>query len=320
MNGGVRNSLLPDGGLPEFGFVAPADGFEVRELEQLGVKSFWVGGHVASTNPSPEAIVWLARLIEQTSTAVVGTAALLLPLYPPAIVAKQLADLDRAADGRLAVAVGVGGEYESDFEAAEVPIAERGSRTDESIGLLREFWTGEPVTHDGRHHRFRNLRIHPAPLQDGGPPILVTGRQPVAMRRAARLGDGWMPYLYSPERYARSVATIRAEALAIERPLESFVWSLYLFVALDDDGDRARANAVSFLGGTYDDEFGFMIDRVACAGDPDQVAARLQGFIDAGVEHFVLAPIGPDRQAVARRLVTEIRPRLSPPDPERFSG
>jgi alkanesulfonate monooxygenase SsuD/methylene tetrahydromethanopterin reductase-like flavin-dependent oxidoreductase (luciferase family) len=129
-----------------------------------------------------------------------------------------------------------------------------------------------------------------------------------------------MPYLYSPERYARSVATIRAEAAAIDRPLECFVWSVYLFVALDDDGDRARSNAVAFLGGTYDDEFGSMIDRVACAGDPDQVAARLQGFIDAGVEHFVLAPIGPDRQAVARRLVTEIRPRLSPPDPERFSG
>jgi alkanesulfonate monooxygenase SsuD/methylene tetrahydromethanopterin reductase-like flavin-dependent oxidoreductase (luciferase family) len=320
MKSGASSFLVPAHGLPEFGFVAPTDGSEVRELEELGVKSLWVGGHVASTNPSPEAIVWLARLVEQTRSAVVGTAALLLPLYPPAIVAKQLADLDRAADGRLAIAVGVGGEYESDFEAAEVPIAERGSRTDESIGLLREFWTGEPVTHDGRHHRFRNLRIHPAPLQDGGPPILVTGRKPVAMRRAARLGDGWMPYLYSPERYARSVATIRAEAAAIDRPLECFVWSVYLFVALDDDGDRARSNAVAFLGGTYDDEFGSMIDRVACAGDPDQVAARLQGFIDAGVEHFVLAPIGPDRQAVARRLVTEIRPRLSPPDPERFSG
>src|SRR5436190_1976369 len=90
-------------------------------------------------------------------------------------------------------------------DAAELEaLGVRGSRTDESIPLLRQFWTAEPVTHSGRHHRYTDVRIHPAPAQAGGPPIIVTGRQPVAMRRAAALGDGWMPYLYSPARYSRS--------------------------------------------------------------------------------------------------------------------
>jgi alkanesulfonate monooxygenase SsuD/methylene tetrahydromethanopterin reductase-like flavin-dependent oxidoreductase (luciferase family) len=293
------------------GFSAPAQREDVAELEEMGADSLWVGGHVASRNPSPEPMVWLARLVEQTSNVTVGTATLLLPLYPPAIVAKQLADLDRAAKGRLAIGIGVGGEYQSDFDACEVPIAQRGSRTNEAMDLLRAFWSAEPVTHAGRHHQFTDVRIHPPPHQPGGPPLIVTGRQPVAMRRAATLGDGWMPYLYSPERYARSVATIRSEAEGAGRSLTEFAWYAYVFVSLDDDEAQARRAAVEFLGGTYRNDFGDMIDRVACVGTVEQVTDRLAAFVAAGVEHLVLVPCGPAPQESARRLLTEVRPALS---------
>jgi len=309
--------LRPAGPPPALGLVAPRDGEAVRELENLGAASLWVGGHVASPNPTPEAMVWLARLVEQTERVVVGTATLLLPLFPPALVAKQIADLDRAAGGRVALGIGVGGEYESDFEACGVPIAERGSRTNEAMELLRAFWTGEPVSHHGRHWNFDSLRIHPSPQQPGGPPIVVTGRQPVAMRRAARLGDGWMPYLYSPERYARSVATIRDEAASVGRDLDTFTWCAYVFVCMDDDDDVARTNAVQALGGTYRNDFSEMIERVAAVGTPEQVTSRLSAFVDAGVEHFVLCPLGPNAAESARRLVREIAPELVRPERRR---
>src|SRR5438067_571416 len=164
------------------GFVAPRDGAVVRALEDAGASSFWVGGHIASVNPSPEPLMWLARLAEQTRIATIGTATLLLPLYPPALVAKQIADLDRACGGRVAVGIGVGGEYAADFAAVEVPIKERGSRADEAIELLRRFWTAEPVEHAGRHFHIDGVRIHPAPRQPGGPPIYVSGRKEPAMR------------------------------------------------------------------------------------------------------------------------------------------
>ena len=96
-------------------------------------------------------MVWLARLAEQARWVAVGTATLVLPWCAPAVAAKQLADIDRAAGGRLIVGVGAGGEYPDDFAAAGVPIAERWTRLGESIGLLRRFWSGEPVTHAGRH-------------------------------------------------------------------------------------------------------------------------------------------------------------------------
>ena len=63
--------------------------------------------------------------------------------------------------------------------------------------------------HAGRYYSMEEVRIHPAPVQPNGPPIIVAGRKERAMRRAVELGDGWMPYLYSARRYADSVETIR---------------------------------------------------------------------------------------------------------------
>jgi probable F420-dependent oxidoreductase len=245
----------------------------------------------------------------------VGTAILLLPLYPPAVVAKQIADLDRASGGRVTLGVGVGGEYPSEFEACGVPLAERGARTDEAIPLLRSLWSGEPVSHHGRFLDFDDVRIHPAPLQGPRLPIVVAGRQPVAMRRAARVGDGWMPYLYSPRRYSESVTTIRETAAAEDRDLSGFEWFAFVFVNLDDDGDRARNDAARFLGGTYSTgDFAAMIDRVAAAGTADQVTATLQAFVDAGARHLVFTPmVRGDARPLLDRLIGEVVPRLRLP-------
>src|SRR5207237_6249527 len=101
-------------------------------------------------------------------------------------------------------------------------INDRGRRTNEIIPLIRPLWTADEVTHDGRYYAMEDVRIHPAPVQPGGPPIVVAGRSAAAMRRAATLGDGWFPYLYSPRRYAASVETVRAVAADHGRSLAAF--------------------------------------------------------------------------------------------------
>jgi len=297
---------------PRVGFSVHAAQGDVAALEARPIDSLWVGGHVASVNPSPEAMVALTWLAARTERVRVGTAILLLPLYPPAIVAKQVTDLDHATGGRITLGVGIGGEYPGEFRACQVPIGERGPRTDESIGLLRELWSGEPVTHDGPHYGMRDVRIHPAPVQLGGPPIVVAGRKPPAMRRAARLGDGWMPYLYSPRRYAESVDVIRAEAAALGRDLDDFEWFAYVFVNVNPDGERARDEAVEFLGGTYQTgDFRAMLQHVAAVGTPDEVVATLQSFVDAGARHLILAPASRrESGAIVDRLFAEVLPRL----------
>jgi probable F420-dependent oxidoreductase len=293
------------------GFVCTTEAGGPPALEELGIDSLWVGGHVASTNPTPEVMAQLARLSAMTSRVRIGTSILLLPLYPPAIVAKQIADLDVLSGGRITLGVGVGGEYPQEFRACGIPLGERGSRTDEAIPLLRRFWSAEPVSHQGRHFTVDDVRIHPAPAQPGGPPIIVSGRQPVAMRRAAALGDGWMPYLYSPRRYAESAARIRESASEAGRTLDRFEWLAFVFVNVDTDAARARAGAAEFLGGTYRQDFDAFLDRVTATGTVAQVAERLGEYVTAGARHLILAIASPtDQRRIAETIASDVRPQL----------
>ncbi|MFI5047759.1 MAG: LLM class flavin-dependent oxidoreductase, partial [Acidimicrobiia bacterium] len=289
----------------------PARQIEALEANAL-VDSLWVGGHIASRNPSPEAMMGLARLAALTERVRVGTSILLLPLYPPALVAKQIADLDRATNGRVTLGVGIGGEYPQEFRALQVPIEERGRRANEMIPLIRRLWTAEEITHEGRYYAMEDVRIHPAPVQPGGPPIIVAGRQEPAMRRAARLGDGWFPYLYSARRYAASVETVKEAADEAGRDLSSFEWFVWVFLNVNPDGDTAREEAARSMGGTYDQDFRSMVDNVAAAGTTDEVSEKLEAFYDAGARHFVFSPAtaGADPRGVLDRLFGDIVPAL----------
>jgi len=293
-----------------FGFSAGGDARRIAELEALPIDSLWSGGHVASRNPSGEAMIGLARLSAVTERVQIGTSILLLPLYPPAIVAKQITDLDNATGGRVILGVGVGGEYPQEFRACGVPIEERGRRTNEMIPLLRRLWTAEEISHDGPYYPMQDVKIHPVPVQVGGPPIIVSGRKEAAMRRAALMGDGWIPYMYSARRYAASVATIREVAAEVGRDLEGFQWFAYIFVNVNEDGDVARGEAARTIGGNYQQDVGAMIDSVAAAGTPEEVSTKLRAFVDAGARHFVFSPMGSDARGTIDRLIGDVVPGL----------
>ncbi len=104
--------------------------------------------------------------------------------------------------GRLRLGVGVGGEFPKEFEAVGVPLRERGRRADEAIAILRALWAPGSASFHGRFVQFDDVHMEPKPVQPGGPPILVGGRSKHALRRAANLGDGFMPYLYTPAQFA----------------------------------------------------------------------------------------------------------------------
>jgi alkanesulfonate monooxygenase SsuD/methylene tetrahydromethanopterin reductase-like flavin-dependent oxidoreductase (luciferase family) len=294
-------------------------------VERLPIESVWQGGHVLPPSQTGETITRLALMTAWTERVRVGTAVLQLPLYQPVVVAKQLADLDSRSGGRVSVGIGVGGEFRQEFEAVGVPVAERGARTDEAMGILRSLWGGGPVSHHGKFFEFDDLELRPvrppgadAPMmRKGGPPLLVSGRKQPAMRRAARLGDGWLPYLMSPDAYGRSVLAIEEEAGAIGRDLSGFEWMMYLYCSVRRDGDQARADVREFLGSAYGDKPGAMLDRIAPAGTPEEVAARLQEYVDAGVRHFIISPAAPrDTLEVVRLAAEEVLPRLSVPTSE----
>ena len=190
--------MTTDSAAIRIGLVSGGDARHVAALEANALlDSLWVGGHVASRNPSPEALMGLARLAATTERVKVGTSILLLPLYPPALVAKQIADLDRATDGRVILGVGVGGEYPQEFRALQVPVKERGRRADEMIPLIRRLWTAREITTTGATTRWRTcgstLRpCSPAVLRSSSP---AARNQPCAVPRRSATGGCPLPVL-----------------------------------------------------------------------------------------------------------------------------
>jgi alkanesulfonate monooxygenase SsuD/methylene tetrahydromethanopterin reductase-like flavin-dependent oxidoreductase (luciferase family) len=151
-------------------------------------------------------------------------------------------------------------------------------------------------------------------MRPGGPPIVVAGRKDGAMRRAARLGDGWMPYLVSPGAYARSVSVITGEAATTGRDLTGFEWMIFLYCSVRADGDRAREDVAAFLGSAYGGKPRAMLDNIAPSGTPEQVAARLQPYVDAGARHVIISPAArEDTLEIVELAAREVLPRLVVP-------
>ena len=114
---------------------------------------------------------------------------------------------------------------------------ERGARTNEALDVIRRLWTERDVSYAGRFNTLNGFSIDPMPIQSPLP-IWVAGRRDAAMQRAARYGDGWLPYMYTPEQLAASVEKIRAFGERAGRDLRGFRFGLYIFTAVHEDGDR----------------------------------------------------------------------------------
>lgn len=258
-------------GLTEAAGEAEADGFDFVSC----------GEHVFFHGPAPNAFVALAAAAGATTRVRLLSAITLLPLYPPALAAKMAAVLDLVSGGRFDFGIGVGGEIEGDFEAVGVPIGERGRRTDEALEVLRLLFAPGEHSFDGRFTSFEGGRLQPAPIQEGGPPIWVAGRSDAAVRRAGRFGAVWMPYMYTPERLASSLATAREEAERAGRDPGSIRGAIYSFVCVGEDGEAARAAAIEAVGHNYRQDFS-RLGHYLIAGTPEECAARIGEYAEAG--------------------------------------
>jgi probable F420-dependent oxidoreductase len=264
----------------------------VAELaEELGYDSLWAGEHISFHNPILDLGVALSAFAAWTERIALGAGILLLPLRHPGLVAKQALSIDYLSGGRLLLGVGVGGEGEKDFEAAGVPIGERGARTDESIAALRTLFAQPPASFHGRFYGFDEVVIGPRAAQAGGPPILVGGNSPAAQRRAGALGDGWLPYMISARRYAEGLAAVRRHAAAASRDPSAIRAGVVLFALVGSDGEHTREAARHHLSERYGMEFApHHVERLCVAGTPEACVARLREYAAAGAEHVCLNP------------------------------
>src|SRR5215468_11550540 len=163
----------------------------------------------------------------------------LLPLRHPVLVARQLADIGQLAPGRLVFGVGVGGEDRHEVSVCGVDPATRGLRMDECLAVVRQLLTGAPVTFHGTFFDLDEALILPAPAAPI--PVIIGGRSDAAIRRAGRLGDGWLGIWNSPRRFATAVEMAAQEAAAAGRPGPPSRHAMQVWCGLADSKEAARA-------------------------------------------------------------------------------
>ncbi|MBV8190251.1 MAG: LLM class flavin-dependent oxidoreductase [Alphaproteobacteria bacterium] len=285
----------------------------VQLVDRCGYDSLWVGDHVAFALPILDPFLQLAQAAVASRRLVFGTGVYLLPLRHPAPVAKQVATLDHLTEGRFIFGVGVGGEFPKEYELCGVPLGERGARLTESLEVLHKLWTGRPATHDGRFFKFENVTMQPPPRQAGGPPIWAGGRSDAAIQRVARLLDGWMSYVVTPDMFRQSLDKIAEAAGAIDRKFErGFAAAHLLFTRVDKTYEDALEAATKSLSTRYAMDFRRAAQRYCALGRPQEVVETIRRFHEAGARHIILDFVGPyeERFDEIERFATEAMPLL----------
>lgn len=142
----------------------------------------------------PEAMTAAGVVAGATERIRVMPYILVLPYRNPLMLAKQIATVDFLSGGRFVLGTAVG-HLEREFELLGVPFSERGKVADESLEAMKIAWTSDSPSFSGRYFSFDGIAFEPKPVQEPHPPIWIGGNSKPAMRRAAKYGDGWLPWL-----------------------------------------------------------------------------------------------------------------------------
>lgn len=306
-----------------FGSTTVEEMFEVaRIVDRSGVfDSFWVGDSLLS-KPRVEAVATLGAIAAVTERVRIGPACMAsFPLRDPITFAIQWASLDVLARGRtvLVTCIGAGGaptrrssatdgaarpsggwsgDWATEFAAFHVDVEDRLSRMVELIAVLRRLWTEERVTHHGKHWQFEDVELLPKPLQDPYPIHIANNVRGEfesdlvqnALRRVARIADGWQTAVIHPPDFARRWGRLLEFVAAEGKDPAAFENSMYYNVNFNADKAAAREESLAFLRKYYLTEHypEPAFDAWTAWGPPEEVIERLERYAEAGVQTFII--------------------------------
>jgi probable F420-dependent oxidoreductase len=308
MRFGVHLPVIVDGGarrMSDFVDFAVA-------AEELGYDWIAANDHVASRSGWLDGPTILAGVCAATTRITLATSVLLPALRHPAVAAKTYATLDDLSGGRVVLGVSAG-VLPADFDLIGIPFEERWSRLDESIAVLRALWSEHAPVYRGRHYRLDGVGINPLPERPGGPPLWIgSWGSRAGLRRAARLGDGWIAsgFNTSPERFAAARLTLGQELTALGRGTERFgnaLASMYVHVTDDpSEAERvARDILAPALGRSPED-----LLAAGLLGPPEASAVKLRRYAAAGAERILVWP-AVNHVAQIRRFRERVMPLLA---------
>ena len=281
----------------------------LTRAEELGFASAWAQEQVIGTFPLLGPVEILTYAAACTERLRLGCAVLVTSLYGPVHLAKSLSTLDQLSRGRLDVGIGTGGRRM--FSAFGVEPESFVARFTEGLQLMRALWTEPRVDFDGRFWQLTGAAMEPKPFQKPGPPIWFGGSHPAALRRAIRLGDGFFGAgSVTTKQFADQVQILRDALAEQDRDPAGFPIAKRVYIAVDDDAERARTG----IGAALDRVYGFFGRRdltpVAVCGTPGDCVRGLREVADAGAELILLNPLFDDAQQM-ERLAAEVMPQLA---------
>jgi probable F420-dependent oxidoreductase len=284
-----------------------------ERAEAAGFDSVWIGDSVTA-RPRHEPLTLLAAVAARTRRVRVGTGVLLPALRNPVVLAHVVGTLDRVAEGRVILGVGIAADapaIRKEFAAVGVPFERRVGRFLETLEVCRALWTRDNVSFAGKHFTLDNVTVEPKPYRRGGPPLWIGGSGPTALREAARF-DAWFPTGPSVEFFAEHWPRIQAAARAAGRAPEAVSGAAYVTLALDPSPAAAEQRLHGFLETYYAAPARVILARQACyAGPLEGCVEWLQRWIDAGARHISLRFAGGDQLAQVDEAASRLLPRLT---------
>jgi len=303
---GVRFAISIPQGVDENGFDPGAFRSHLERAEELGFHSAWTQEQVLGSARTLSPLETLTYAAACTARLRLGCAVFVTPLHNPLHLAKAITSLDQLSGGRVEVGVATGGRGRP-FVAFGVDGDRPVARFNEGIALMKACWTEREITFDGHYWKLDGAAMEPKPVQKPHPPIWVGGNHPDGLRRAVRIGDGFIGAgSQTTAAFAEQVQIVRAELVERDRDPSTFAIAKRVYIHVDDDPTRARERIAAALEYQYGRGG---LDAVAVAGPPAACIAGLREIADAGAETILLNPLVDDAEQV-ERFAAEVIPAL----------
>lgn len=241
--------------------------------EAAGASGIWLSDHLLWRTPTLEPFTSLPLAAAATKRAAVGTCVLQLPLRSTAAVAKQSAAIQLQSGGRFVLGVGVG-SHRGEYDRAGEQFATRGRRLDDAIEAMRTLWALDPSA---------AYRMEPPTHV----PVWVGGSSQAARRRAAALGDGWVPLFVAPDAFGDGLDEVRSNACAAGRDPGALHGAVVMVAAVGESVPAATRSASEWLAHLY----GIppkAFERHVVAGPPERCAEAAAHYVEAGADHVVV--------------------------------
>jgi probable F420-dependent oxidoreductase len=278
----------------------------LRRADALSYHSVWVQEVIDAGLLEPISLLTFAAAL--TRRVRLGSAILLTTLRTPLHLAKALSTIDNLSRGRLIVGVGLGSNTEV-YPGYGVSADKRLRRFLDGVELLKALWTENKINHDGTYWKLVDERVEPKPVQKPHPPLWFGGSHPNALRRAAKLGSGWLGGRTSTEKFAAQVMVLRQALDELKRDPAEFMIGKRVYIAVDNVKSRAERALNQWFQDVY--HAGNIASSAAIYGSAAECVDKLGDLVSAGAKLLILNPVS-DHLEHLETLASEVLPKLDP--------